>query len=155
MFISFPFYLNHNFFIFSFSDGVSVFSQIFSVCSILLFHFQGTIFLFSEVDQTVDELTEEIQKAHVICLVYSVVDDASIDRLSSHWLPFLRNCLVDTCLPIVLVGNKVDLVDYSTVEVRLYLFILTLYSSYFIKQFQITIKGQNYCLRQFLDFWMH
>ncbi|KAI5721387.1 hypothetical protein M8J77_020147 [Diaphorina citri] len=71
---------------------------------------------YSEVDQTVDELTEEIQKAHVICLVYSVVDDASIDRLSSHWLPFLRNCLVDTCLPIVLVGNKVDLVDYSTVE---------------------------------------
>ncbi|KAL1452275.1 hypothetical protein WDU94_006563 [Cyamophila willieti] len=71
---------------------------------------------YSEVDQTVDELTEEIQKAHVICLVYSVVDDSSIDRLSSHWLPFLRNCLVDTCLPIVLVGNKVDLVDYSTVE---------------------------------------
>ncbi|KAI5719302.1 hypothetical protein M8J76_008313 [Diaphorina citri] len=74
---------------------------------------------YSEVDQTVDELTEEIQKAHVICLVYSVVDDASIDRLSSHWLPFLRNCLVDTCLPIVLVGNKcaIDIMEeYPEVE---------------------------------------
>lgn len=66
----------------------------------------------------------------MVCIVYSVENDESIDRITSHWLPFIReSTTVDQRKPVVLVGNKIDLVDYSTIDVRhfhiLFYFILT------------------------------
>lgn len=71
---------------------------------------------YSAVEQTDLQLVEQIQRAHVICLVYSVDDDDSLVRISSHWLPYIRDALSHSRCPIILVGNKVDLVDYSTVD---------------------------------------
>lgn len=67
---------------------------------------------------------EEIQRAHVICVVYSVDDEDSLDHVTSHWLPLVRSSVQGTPLPVILVGNKVDLVDYSTIDVsRIYTFV--------------------------------
>lgn len=75
-------------------------------------------FLFTAAEQSDDVLQEEIAKAHVVCVVYSVEDDASLDRITSHWLPFIRDASpADQRTPVVLVGNKVDLVEYSTIDV--------------------------------------
>ncbi|XP_070163503.1 mitochondrial Rho GTPase isoform X1 [Polyergus mexicanus] len=71
---------------------------------------------YSAVEQTDDQLAEEIQKAHVICVVYSVDDEDTLDRAASYWLPLIRKCSSDNRCPVVLVGNKIDLVDYSTIE---------------------------------------
>ncbi|XP_077262080.1 mitochondrial Rho GTPase isoform X1 [Temnothorax americanus] len=71
---------------------------------------------YSAVEQTEDQLAEEIQKAHVICVVYSVDDEDTLDRAASYWLPLIRRCSPDDRCPVVLVGNKIDLVDYSTIE---------------------------------------
>lgn len=69
-------------------------------------------------EQTDDQLQDEIQKAHVVCVIYSVEDDDSLDRITSYWLPFIRDAsTADVRKPVVLVGNKVDLVDYSTIDV--------------------------------------
>lgn len=75
---------------------------------------------YSAAEQTDENLAEEIQRAHVICVVYAVDDDDSMDRISSHWLPLIRehsDAASDRRSPVVLVGNKVDLVDYSTIDV--------------------------------------
>lgn len=51
--------------------------------------------------------------------MYAVDDGETLERITSHWLPLIRN----TCgeeqarKPIVLVGNKVDLVEESTLTV--------------------------------------
>ncbi|XP_011151538.1 mitochondrial Rho GTPase isoform X2 [Harpegnathos saltator] len=71
---------------------------------------------YSAAEQTDDQLAEEIQKAHVICVVYSVDDEDTLDRAASYWLPLIRRCSPDNRCPVVLVGNKIDLVDYSTIE---------------------------------------
>lgn len=74
--------------------------------------------ILTAVEQTEDQLCEEIQKAHVICVVYSVEDEDTLDRASSYWLPLIRKCSTTNRCPVVLVGNKIDLVDYSTIEVN-------------------------------------
>ncbi|CAK9828451.1 Mitochondrial Rho GTPase [Anthophora retusa] len=71
---------------------------------------------YSAAEQTEDQLTDEIQKAHVICVVYSVVDEDTLDRAATYWLPLIRRCSSNNRCPVVLVGNKIDLVDYSTIE---------------------------------------
>lgn len=72
------------------------------------------------MEQTEDILSNEIQKSHVVCVVYSVEDDNTLDRITSHWLPLLRECVPDDQRrPVVLVGNKTDLVDYSTIDVSI------------------------------------
>lgn len=41
-------------------------------------------------------------------------------QLTTYWLPLVRNSLGDEHrTPIILVGNKVDLADYPTLEVRI------------------------------------
>ena len=60
---------------------------------------------------------DEIQKAHVICIVYSVEDEDTLDRAATHWLPLIRKSSTSNRCPVVLVGNKIDVVDYSTIEV--------------------------------------
>ncbi|CAD7076892.1 unnamed protein product [Hermetia illucens] len=72
---------------------------------------------YSALEQTDETLSEEIQKAHVVCVVYAVDDDETLDRITSHWLPLIRGCCsADQRKPVVLVGNKVDLVEYSTID---------------------------------------
>ena len=39
------------------------------------------MYLFTAVEQDEDALVEEISKAHVICIVYSISDDASIQSV--------------------------------------------------------------------------
>lgn len=77
--------------------------------------------LFAAAEQSNDSLAEEVRKASAVCIVYSVEDDSSIDRITSHWLPFVRNSVGEdeSRKPVVLVGNKIDLVDYSTIDVGL------------------------------------
>lgn len=74
------------------------------------------------IEQTDDALNEEINKAHVICIVYSVEDEVSLDRISQHWLPLIRDSTNESehRKPVVLVGNKIDSIDYSTIDVRLF-----------------------------------
>ncbi|XP_059616045.1 mitochondrial Rho GTPase-like isoform X6 [Phlebotomus argentipes] len=72
---------------------------------------------YSAAEQADDALTEEIARASVVCIVYSVEDDSSIERIASHWLPLIRDSMpMDQRKPVVLVGNKVDLVDFSTID---------------------------------------
>lgn len=73
-------------------------------------------------EQNDDALQEEINKAHVVCIVYSVEDESSLDRITDYWLPFIRDAVsgpIDQRKPVVLVGNKIDLVDYSLIDVSI------------------------------------
>ncbi|CAG8545799.1 2502_t:CDS:10, partial [Scutellospora calospora] len=54
-----------------------------------------------------EQLELEIKKSHVICIVYSVDDQHTFNRLASYWLPYIRGLGVN--VPVVLVGNKIDL----------------------------------------------
>ncbi|CAG2106672.1 unnamed protein product [Medioppia subpectinata] len=75
---------------------------------------------YSAQEQSVDVLLQEIRKANVICVVYAVDDDDTIDKITSYWLPLIRDELGEEhSTPVVLVGNKADLVDYSSLEVVL------------------------------------
>ena len=62
----------------------------------------------------------ELRKADVVCIVYSVDDEDTLDSVTDHWLPFIERTLgMDHRTPIILVGNKVDMVDYSTMDLVL------------------------------------
>ena len=57
----------------------------------------------------------------MVCIVYAVDDEDTLDSVTDHWLPFVRRtlgCAAEDAhsTPVILVGNKVDLVDYSTME---------------------------------------
>ncbi|KAJ7600797.1 EF hand associated-domain-containing protein [Mycena floridula] len=52
-------------------------------------------------------LESEIRKAHVICVVYSIDNPNSFDRIPAYWLPHFRQLGVN--IPVILVGNKIDL----------------------------------------------
>ncbi|CAH2264046.1 mitochondrial Rho GTPase isoform X1 [Pararge aegeria] len=68
-------------------------------------------------EQTLEQVAEEIEKAHVICIVFSVDRQETLNRIASYWLPFVRdNCPEDYRKPVILVGNKIDLIDYSVVD---------------------------------------
>lgn len=54
-----------------------------------------------------NHLDLEIRKAHVICIVYAIDDRGTFDRIPHYWLPYIRTLGVN--VPIVLVGNKIDL----------------------------------------------
>lgn len=71
------------------------------------------------IEQSEEILNQEIIKSHVVCIVYAVDDDDTLDRITSHWLPLLREAVGNDqpMKPVVLVGNKVDLVEYSTINV--------------------------------------
>lgn len=75
---------------------------------------------YSAQEQGEDALVLEINKAHAICIVYAVNDDDTIDKITTYWIPFIREQLGENHrTPIVLVGNKVDLVEYSSLEIIL------------------------------------
>ncbi|CAI9568093.1 unnamed protein product [Staurois parvus] len=72
---------------------------------------------FSEVEQTEDELRDEIAKANVVCVVYDVTDLHTIEKISSKWIPMVNgNAERNSRLPIILVGNKSDLQSGSSME---------------------------------------
>ena len=54
-----------------------------------------------------EQLDTEIRKADVICIVYGISSKESYDRIGSFWLPYLRK--LGRNVPVVLVGNKIDL----------------------------------------------
>ncbi|KAI9350173.1 EF hand associated-domain-containing protein, partial [Obelidium mucronatum] len=54
-----------------------------------------------------DQLEAEIRKADVICIVYAVNDMDSFNRVPEFWLPYIRK--LGRNVPVVLVGNKIDL----------------------------------------------
>ncbi|WFC95153.1 ERMES complex Ca(2+)-binding regulatory GTPase gem1 [Malassezia brasiliensis] len=49
----------------------------------------------------------ELRRANVIVLVYSVIDTESFERIPSYWLPYIRSLGIN--VPVILVGNKVDM----------------------------------------------
>uniref|UniRef100_A0A8C9R5Q0 Mitochondrial Rho GTPase n=1 Tax=Scleropages formosus TaxID=113540 RepID=A0A8C9R5Q0_SCLFO len=62
---------------------------------------------YSEAEQSDEQLFQEISKANVICIVYSVNNKKSIDK-ASYVLGYR--------VPLILVGNKSDLVEHSSME---------------------------------------
>jgi Ras family protein T1 len=69
-------------------------------------------------------LESEIRKAHVICVVYSIDNPNSFDRIPTYWLPqfhqlgvnvrifrhLFRICIsLVAQVPVILIGNKIDL----------------------------------------------
>uniref|UniRef100_A0A3B3YX43 Mitochondrial Rho GTPase n=1 Tax=Poecilia mexicana TaxID=48701 RepID=A0A3B3YX43_9TELE len=57
------------------------------------------------------------QTANVICIVYSVNNKKSIEKVTSHWIPLISDRTdKDSRVPLILVGNKSDLVEHSSME---------------------------------------
>ncbi|XP_062852640.1 LOW QUALITY PROTEIN: mitochondrial Rho GTPase 1b [Trichomycterus rosablanca] len=72
---------------------------------------------YSEAEQTDEQLYQEISKANVICIVYSVNNSKSIEKVTSHWIPLINERMdKDSRVPLILVGNKSDLVEHSSME---------------------------------------
>uniref|UniRef100_A0A3P8ZMP5 Mitochondrial Rho GTPase n=1 Tax=Esox lucius TaxID=8010 RepID=A0A3P8ZMP5_ESOLU len=72
---------------------------------------------YSEAEQTDEQLSSEISKANVICIVYAVNNKKSIEKVTNHWIPLINeNTDKDSRVPIILVGNKSDLVEHSSME---------------------------------------
>ncbi|KAH0629241.1 hypothetical protein JD844_011173, partial [Phrynosoma platyrhinos] len=68
-------------------------------------------------EQSDEQLHHEISQANVICIVYAVNNRNSIDKVTSRWIPLINERTdKDSRLPLILVGNKSDLVEYSSME---------------------------------------
>ncbi|KAM9724966.1 mitochondrial Rho GTPase 2 isoform 2-T2 [Dama dama] len=72
---------------------------------------------YSETEQTVEELQGEIDKADVVCVVYDVSEEATVEKIRTKWIPLVNG---DTKrgprVPIILVGNKADLRPGGSME---------------------------------------
>uniref|UniRef100_H2YY21 Mitochondrial Rho GTPase n=1 Tax=Ciona savignyi TaxID=51511 RepID=H2YY21_CIOSA len=69
---------------------------------------------YSEAEQGEYQLCEEIAKANVVCLVYDLADLSTLDKIKDRWVPLIRDCSMhESMLPIILVGNKSDLISDS------------------------------------------
>ncbi|XP_033896794.1 mitochondrial Rho GTPase 1-like isoform X2 [Acipenser ruthenus] len=72
---------------------------------------------YSEAEQTDEQLYQEISKANVICIVYAVNNTNSIEKVTSQWIPLINERTdKDSRVPLILVGNKSDLVEHSSME---------------------------------------
>ncbi|XP_040570556.1 mitochondrial Rho GTPase 1 isoform X2 [Lepeophtheirus salmonis] len=71
---------------------------------------------YNALEQNEEALSEELLRADVICIVYAVDDLESLESVSDHWIPLIRRTLESQKTPLILVGNKVDLSEYSTME---------------------------------------
>ncbi|NXS98392.1 MIRO2 GTPase, partial [Jacana jacana] len=75
---------------------------------------------YSESEQTEDELQEEITKANVVCVVYDVTKEATIEKIRTKWIPMVNGGVEKgSRIPIILVGNKSDLQVGSSMDVIL------------------------------------
>uniref|UniRef100_A0A8D1B7C1 Ras homolog family member T2 n=1 Tax=Sus scrofa TaxID=9823 RepID=A0A8D1B7C1_PIG len=72
---------------------------------------------YSEAEQTAEELQDEIQKASVVCVVYDVSEETTVEKIRTKWIPLVNG---DTRrgprVPIILVGNKSDLRPGGSME---------------------------------------
>uniref|UniRef100_A0A6Q2YYF9 Mitochondrial Rho GTPase n=1 Tax=Esox lucius TaxID=8010 RepID=A0A6Q2YYF9_ESOLU len=72
---------------------------------------------YSETEQTDDVLREEIVKANVVCVVYDVTQEETIDKIRTKWIPLVNGeAEKGNKVPIILVGNKSDLCSGSSME---------------------------------------
>ncbi|XP_032125285.1 mitochondrial Rho GTPase 2 isoform X2 [Sapajus apella] len=72
---------------------------------------------YSEAEQTDEELREEIHKANVVCVVYDVSEEATIEKIRTKWIPLVNGGTTrGPRVPIILVGNKSDLRSGSSME---------------------------------------
>ncbi|XP_007453674.1 PREDICTED: mitochondrial Rho GTPase 2 [Lipotes vexillifer] len=72
---------------------------------------------YSEAEQTVEELQDEIHKANVVCVVYDVSEEATIEKIRTKWIPLVNgNTKRGARVPIILVGNKSDLRPGGSME---------------------------------------
>lgn len=73
---------------------------------------------YSALEQSEDMLVEEIIKANVVCVVYDVTVEESLERIQSYWLPLIRQASEEdsAAKPVIIVGNKSDLTDGSTMD---------------------------------------
>lgn len=77
------------------------------------------MYIILENEQDYEELCEHIRHADVVCLVFSVVDDISRQNIRDKWMPLIRECQInnDTFHPVILVGNKSDLINSISMHV--------------------------------------
>nr|XP_002736480.1 PREDICTED: mitochondrial Rho GTPase 1-A isoform X1 [Saccoglossus kowalevskii] len=72
---------------------------------------------YSAQEQDEEALEEEIQRCHVVCVVYSVDEHDSITQITDKWLPLINKTLgPDHQIPVILVGNKCDIMDATSME---------------------------------------
>lgn len=72
---------------------------------------------YSESEQTDEALREEIVKANVVCVVYDVTKEETIDKIRTKWIPLVNGeAEKGNKVPIILVGNKSDLRSGSSME---------------------------------------
>ncbi|XP_012694695.2 mitochondrial Rho GTPase 2 isoform X2 [Clupea harengus] len=72
---------------------------------------------YSETEQTDEVLREEIVKANVVCVVYDVTQEETIDKIRTKWIPLVNGgAEKGKKVPIILVGNKSDLRSGSSME---------------------------------------
>eukprot|EP00126_Sphaerothecum_destruens_P008364 Sdes_comp20184_c0_seq1m13447 len=72
---------------------------------------QVTTYIVDSSSDAADKQTleDEIRLASVICIVFAVDKAETFSRISSHWIPYIRKLLGSNVVPIILVGNKIDL----------------------------------------------
>ncbi|KAI1724583.1 EF hand associated domain-containing protein [Ditylenchus destructor] len=65
---------------------------------------------YSPREQDENALIGLIKRANVICIVYSVLETGSIDRITTYWLPLIQKTLggPEHGRPVLLVSNKSD-----------------------------------------------
>uniref|UniRef100_A0A8C2XNK1 Mitochondrial Rho GTPase n=1 Tax=Cyclopterus lumpus TaxID=8103 RepID=A0A8C2XNK1_CYCLU len=72
---------------------------------------------YSEKEQTDEVLRNEITKANVVCVVYDVTNEETIDKIKTKWIPLVNgDAEKGNKVPIILVGNKSDLRCGSSME---------------------------------------
>uniref|UniRef100_A0A673BZT3 Mitochondrial Rho GTPase n=1 Tax=Sphaeramia orbicularis TaxID=375764 RepID=A0A673BZT3_9TELE len=72
---------------------------------------------YSEKELSDDVLQNEIIKANVVCVVYDVTNEDTIDKIKTKWIPLVNgNAEKGNKVPIILVGNKSDLRCGSSME---------------------------------------
>lgn len=53
--------------------------------------------------------------------MFSVEKQETLNKIATYWLPFVRdNSSEEYRKPVILVGNKIDLIDYSVIDVRIF-----------------------------------
>ncbi|KAG7272815.1 hypothetical protein CRUP_025795, partial [Coryphaenoides rupestris] len=72
---------------------------------------------YSETEQTDEVLAAEVIKANVVCVVYDVTKEETIEKIKTKWIPLVNgNAEKGNKVPIILVGNKSDLRPGSSME---------------------------------------
>ncbi|KAK5905811.1 hypothetical protein CgunFtcFv8_001733 [Champsocephalus gunnari] len=72
---------------------------------------------YSETEQSDEVLKNEIIKANVVCVVYDVTNEDTIDKIKTKWIPLVNgDAEKGNKVPIILVGNKSDLRCGSSME---------------------------------------